>query len=312
MEVDPAEQLLKVLARELPFEGLGDGAIVVLEAQQPLLQLGQGSEVVRSEGFALDDREIHFDLVEPAGMYRCVHRDDGGPASLQAPDAGLSAVRGAIVHDPEHSRSGSIGLLFHHLRDQTLERANPCLSFTAPEDPGPTHIPSGKIGPRSAALIFVLDAHGAVDRGGQGGVNAPASLNARLLIGGQNAIGLAQGFALPLRLIQVQYSAGFELESRITRENPGAMSPGSNGIVAEPAPQGRFTDRGHQPALDDFAADLRHAPARQRHLRLVGQLAGQGLNGYDEAGGKRAPGARCGIVPPNPAVVLGRSACATC
>lgn len=37
-------------------------------------------------------------------------------------------------------------------------------------------------------------------------------------------------------------------------------------ILGEPSPQGRPTERGHETALDHFAADLRQASASELHL----------------------------------------------
>ncbi len=125
MRVDLGEQCFQVLAGELPLERAGGRAVVILEAQQAILEFSQGSEVVGSEQLALNNREVHLDLVEPAGMHRRMHGDDRGPTSLQPLDAGLTAVRGAVVHDPEHPRGGSVGLLLHDLGDEALEGADP-------------------------------------------------------------------------------------------------------------------------------------------------------------------------------------------
>jgi hypothetical protein len=63
-----------------------------------------------------------------------MHRDDRGPTSLQALDASLTAVRGAVAHDPEHPRCRSIGLLLHDLGDQATEGTQPGLAFAAAKD----------------------------------------------------------------------------------------------------------------------------------------------------------------------------------
>ena len=312
MGADFGKQCSEVLAGELPLERASNGAVVILEAQQAVFYFSRGMEVVGREHLALDNGKVHLNLVEPAGMHRSVHRADRGPASLLAPDARLTAVRGAVVYDPEHSRGGAIGLLPHDLGDEATKGTDPGRGFAAAKDLGASDIPSGQIGPGTAPLIFVLHAHGAGGRWRHSGMDPAASLDAGLLVRGEDAVRWAQGLSFPFPVIQVQHSDGLALECRIARENPGAMRPRTTRILGEPAPQGGLSDRGDQPALDDLAADPRQAPTRERHLRLVRQLTDQGLNGDDETGGKSALGARCGSAPPSRVGALGGSACATC
>ena len=195
MVADLGKQCFEVLAAELPLEGASGGAVVILEAQQAIFDVSQGLEVIGCEHLALNDREVHLDLVEPAGVHRCVHRDDRGPTALQALDASLTAVRGAVVHDPEHPWGGSVGLLPHDLRDQAAEGPQPCLPFAAAKDPGISDIPGGQIGPGPAALIFVLHAQEASRCRGQGGMDPAASLDAGFLVRGEDAVSWTQGFS---------------------------------------------------------------------------------------------------------------------
>ncbi len=51
------EQSVKVGAGELPFEGLGDLLVMILEVQQPGFYLGEIGEVVGSEHLALHETE---------------------------------------------------------------------------------------------------------------------------------------------------------------------------------------------------------------------------------------------------------------
>ena len=159
MRVDLGEQALQVLAGELPLEWACGGAVVILEAQQAILDFSEGREVIGREHLALNDREVHLDLVQPTGVHRRMHRDDRGPASPQALDASLTAVRGAVVHDPEHPRGGSVGLLLHDLGDETLEGTDPGFLLAAAKNLGTPDIPRGQIGPGTATFLFVLHAH---------------------------------------------------------------------------------------------------------------------------------------------------------
>jgi hypothetical protein len=55
-------------AGEGPLERFGDGAVVLAEVHQLAGEFGEGREVVRCQGLALDDREVDLDLVQPGGV----------------------------------------------------------------------------------------------------------------------------------------------------------------------------------------------------------------------------------------------------
>src|SRR5713226_2390232 len=69
----------KILAGEGPLERGRRPLVVVLEAEQTVLDLGQRGEVVGRQHLALDDGEVDLDLVEPAGVDRSVDEDEAGP-----------------------------------------------------------------------------------------------------------------------------------------------------------------------------------------------------------------------------------------
>lgn len=121
-----------VLASELPLEGPDGGAVMILEAQQAVLQFSARAKGVGRKDFALNDREVHLDLVEPAGVHGRMHGDDGGPAPTQALDAGLTAMRGAVVHDPKDPRGRAVGLLPHDLSDEVVEGRMPVVVSQRP------------------------------------------------------------------------------------------------------------------------------------------------------------------------------------
>ena len=87
------------------------------------------------------------------------------------------------------------------------------------------------------------------------------------------------------------------------RKNPAAVLPGSDGVLVQPAPDGRIADAGHQSGLHGVAGDLRHAPPRQRHLLLTGQLTGQGFNLHHDFWGEKTGVDPIGGVPPSQAGV---------
>ena len=70
MGVDSGEEPVEVCAGEGPVERPRDLAVVVGEREEPVGERVEGVEVVRGERFALHDREVELDLVEPGGVDR--------------------------------------------------------------------------------------------------------------------------------------------------------------------------------------------------------------------------------------------------
>ena len=108
----------EVLPGESPFERGGEPFVARLECQESVLKLDERNEVIWRQHLALNDREVDLDLIEPTRVYGCVDRNDRGPSSLQTLHTFLSAMRGAIVHNPEHAVGRAIRFLAHYLFDQ--------------------------------------------------------------------------------------------------------------------------------------------------------------------------------------------------
>src|SRR5262252_7557640 len=86
------EQFGEVATRERPLEGSSESFVVPLKPQQPILDSGQRSEVVRGDHLALDDGEVELDLIEPARVHRTMDQDEIGVTALQAFDRARAAV----------------------------------------------------------------------------------------------------------------------------------------------------------------------------------------------------------------------------
>ena len=119
--VDLFDEVVEVGAAEFPLEGLGDGLVVLLEAKQTVLDISERGEVVWGQRFALDDREVDLDLVEPTGVDRAVDQHEIWESRLKASDGRLAAVRGAVVHDPKDVARIAVGRVGHDLRDEAVE-----------------------------------------------------------------------------------------------------------------------------------------------------------------------------------------------
>jgi hypothetical protein len=87
-------------------------------------------------------------------------------------------------------------------------------------------------------------------------VSPLAGLNAGLLVSRQHIIGGVQRGSVPDPLVKIQDGAGLFGKLRVPRENPSAVTPRANGILAEPTPQRRATDAGHDSLLDDLALNF--------------------------------------------------------
>src|SRR5216683_120568 len=129
-----------------------------------VLESGEGWEVVRRQELALDNGEVHLDLVGPPGA------EAGGGA--------LAAMRGAIVDDPEYAAGGSVRLFAHDLSDQALEGDDAGLALAAAEQLGAMHVPGGDVCPSAGACVFVLDVNRSSWSRRQRGMFAPARLDA--------------------------------------------------------------------------------------------------------------------------------------
>jgi len=296
--VDPLEKFGEVVSCEGPVERPSRLFVAVLELQQLLLQISERCEVVRREELALDDREVDLDLVEPAGVHGSMDQDDGRPFGLQPTDRALTAMGRAVINDPEHPAGLAVGLLAHDLIDEAVERSAAGLGFAAPEQLGAMDVPGCQIGPGASPFVFMLDVDRMARPRRQRGMLASARLDAGLLVGAQDIVVWSEGKSLPTALIEIEDAAGLGGEPGIAREDPTAMAPRAQGILTEPAPQGRAADLSHQPLGHHLLAQIADRPTGQRQAVLRRQFTGQRLDLDDDAGGKSGPGARCAAGPP--------------
>ena len=311
LALDSCHEVGEVLACECPTKRRSDLLVVGLKAEQAILDFGERGEIVGGEHLALDDGEVDLDLVEPAGMDGGVHRHDGRPGFLKPRDGCLTAVRGAVIHDPEHAGGRSIRFLFHHVRNQPLKWIDAGGHVESAEHLGAAHVPSSQICPCTAAGVLVLDEHGPTGSRGQRAMAAQAGLDACLLIGRQHAIRIGQRFSSPQTLIQIENAPGFLGKRRVPGEDPGAMPPGVQGVLAEPPPDRGAADRSHQPGTDHLPLQLRQGEPGQGLTETVRQFTRERFNGDDDSGGKSVRGTRHAAVHRGPEDVARKSVCAT-
>jgi len=278
------------LTGELPFEGMRGGFPIILKIQEAF---GDGVEIrkiIGCEDLALDNGEVDFDLVEPTGMDGRVDEGDGWPLRTDPGDGALSAMGGSIVDDPEDAPCGAIRFLLHDLAQEATEGVNAGRKFAASKDLGAMDVPGGKVGPGAEALILMFDTHGAPRSRRKRWVLTPTWLDAGLLVRAEHEVVGAQGLASPASFVQVEDASGLFGEVRSAWKNPAAISPRSQSILAEPAPDRGLADGGHDAAPKDLALDVRDVKPGERKTRVMRHLAREGLDADDDVGGEKSRG----------------------
>ena len=91
---------------------------------------------------------------------------------------------------------------------------------------------------------------------------------------------------------------GLGFEIRISWEDPAAVLPRTDGVLAQPSPDGGVTDGCRQAASADVGAEFGHAPARKGHTEAMGQFAGDGFNAHDQFWGEKPGVGRGAVCPP--------------
>lgn len=309
--IEAGEQLGEIGSGEAPLERFGDALVVVLEPEQALLDLLKGAKVIGCERFTLDDREIDFDLIEPAGMNGAVYGHEIGIGCLETAHAGRTAVRRTVIQNPEDTAGIPVRWLAHHLSDEAAERLDARGVFTATEELSVMHVECREVSPSAAAAVLMFDAGGLTRTCRGTGVLAKPRLNAGFLIGADHELIGSQSLALPLSGVQVENAASLEGKLRISREDPAPMLPRADRILIEPAPHRRAADGGDQSRALCCARNVGAAQSRQRHLTIRRRFTGDGFDAHDHVWGKKPGAARAVHVPPGPVSVHGKTACAT-
>jgi hypothetical protein len=221
-------------AGEVPGERLGDLVVALLEVVERASECGGVLEVVGIQQLALDDRVVDLDLVEPAAVDRGVDEDQVRPPALEALDALLAAVIGAVVDDPEHARGGGVGLFGHDLVHEAVERGDPALGFAAAHDPSAPHVPCIEVAQRAHPLVLVLDELTATRCRRRARVDPRPGLDRGLGIGADDAVAGLKQLALPATLIQIEDRAGPLQEVGVAREDPRALPPRLDRVLCQP------------------------------------------------------------------------------
>jgi len=307
----PAENALKILTGELPFEWFRGFLVMGLESKKVALKQCEVGKVVWSENPALDDGEVDLDLVEPAGMDGRMNQNGVGIPVAKPLDGALPAMRGAVIRDPEHPPRRGIRFPAHHVIDQVMEGVDPIARTAKTEDLGSTHIPCGKIRQGPPSYVLMLDAAGTAGTRRHGGGDPLACLDAGLLVGADDVVVWAQWLALPDAMIQVQDHSRLPFEIRIARMDPAPIAPRSNGIGGKPAPYGGSADRSDYAACDGLSGNIFTREGGKRQAKVTRHLAGQRLDLHHDVRGKKDAGVRALAFRRDRPGAPRRNACAT-
>src|SRR5215471_9058566 len=219
-------------------------------------------------------------------MVRSLNRNNRRPGGLQSLGALLTAVHGAIIDDAKYTFGRAIGLLVHDLADQAIKVLDPVPVCATTEDFGAPDVPDGEVGPSSLAFILVLDATWK-SRGGRKRRAFPTScLNTRLFVSAKYKILRTQGLSLPNTLLEVEDRSRLFQKQWMARENPASITPRSNGVLAEPAPDGGSADLRYQPLSENFLPDVGNREAREGQTLAMRQLTSESFYLHDETRGK--------------------------
>src|SRR5215510_6197826 len=98
---------------------------------QPESERFQIGKLIGSEDLPLDNSEVDFNLIEPTGVDWRMDHNETGIHLLQALYRGCSAMRRAMVDEPEQPCAGTVRFLCQHLVDQSAKGFHPGCRFTA-------------------------------------------------------------------------------------------------------------------------------------------------------------------------------------
>ena len=286
--------------------------IALLKIHEALFKVRERGKIVRSEYLSLNDGEIDFNLVDPAGMNGSVYKESVGPSGSNAFNGFLTAMSRAVIHNPENTLSGFVGFTPHHLGDEPIGGSNAIFLFTVPEELGTMDVPSRQIGPSAFPEILMLDPHGSVGGSGQTGLLTASRLNTGFFICGDDELRTMQGFPLPDSGVEIENASGLASEVGIPRKDPTSMLPRTNGVGTEPTPECGAADLGDYALSDHLLADIGQGQPRERQSEAMGKLTGESFYLYDDAGGKRGQDARPAVVPQGPVDEPEQIAYATC
>ena len=295
------EEFIEIVSRKLPIKRLSV-SIRVESSPESVDTLSDGIKVregIRGKRFPLQDREIDFDLVEPARMYW--QSNSYGIAELLSKTLWecCRTVRAPLVDDPEYSSSRLVRLAGHDLVNETMKRFDTVRLFQASEDSRSANVKRGDVRPRAATLVLVLNMLTSPVGADIGVVNSIACLNACLLVGRDNKFVRTQTPAVPPTFIEIKNVTRTLGEKRITRPNPRAVSPGLDRVGVEDPPDRREADRVDMLLRDQYPVDVGNEKSAERFAAIRRNLTRDALDRGDHPRGGKTAAFQGAVCPEN-------------
>src|SRR5262245_34510177 len=169
--------------------------------------------------------------MEPPGVERRMDHNETGITVPQALYRGCSAMRRAMVDEPEQPCADTVRFLCQPVVDQAATGCNPGRRGTAAPPIPSMDIPGGERWPSPTALVFVLDRGRSARPRRQRGMTAEAGLQAGLLVGPEASVLGAKALAWPLASIEVQHQASLLGQAGIAWQDPVRVPPGFESLL---------------------------------------------------------------------------------
>ncbi len=186
-------------------------------------------------------------------------------------------MRGAVVHDPEHSPGLAVGVLGHHLVHQPFKGSNSGMFLATAKKSGSVNIKRREVRPGPAPLVFVFNPYRFPRLGRQSRMFSSTSLNGCFLICRQNKLVILEQFSFKYPFVQIENPASFSKEIRVTRKNPASVLPRFYCILGKSAPNSAVADLSHQTYPFDFPDHIGNAHPRKRISQKSRQFTSQGF-----------------------------------
>ena len=136
---------MEVVARKFPLERPPDHFEMAFELPEGMGDFVCGFEIVGRQHFSLDNGKVYLDLIEPTAVHRSMNQLQAGVALLEPLHTGRSSMRGAIVHNPEHTARLGLGRLVHNPVDQAIKGHYTALRLAVAEELGAVDIQGRQI-----------------------------------------------------------------------------------------------------------------------------------------------------------------------
>ena len=240
---DSLQQCPQVSPSESPIEWFGHPFEKLLEVSDAISDSLQIAKVVWRQGLSLQDGQVDFNLIEPAGVNRQRHRHGIGEFSAEPLGERGRAMRTALVHDPKDPSRRYVRFAVHDLSDEPIKGGDAIGVFDAPDDLGKVDVKCGEVRPSPAALVLVLDPLSSTIGVDFCGMEADSGLDTGLFVGRENEFIAPEMAALPDSLVEIQDWCCPLEEKWIPRPDPRSLSPRLQSISVEDSPDRRCADR---------------------------------------------------------------------